>query len=682
MAVLKDLIVHGPSRFVNVAQFNALKTNKLGAEEGIFNKLVATTGKIDSLDVSELTAGKATVLSLLDVRGELHTNQWTNSNIATIDGSFYITPTIGVSSGTIAIPSLTTMTINGSNFPVSSLYISTDATASTTSWISGSKVLVTGEILIDGVYMPLGTLVGVLDGNATATQIKIKSLTDNRYQSAASLAEIGVQTSAKTCRNVKVSLYQRANGSTLYPLGIYMTALGENGKTFIDMYGGGYATSTAVAGGFAKPALRIGNLAGLPAVGGQTPTGWGIYTSNGYFSGVISASKGYIGSYVIDGTYLQSSDKTTGIAIADNSTTADWAFWAGGTTASTAKFRVTQDGVLHASGAIIKGTVTVAAGSNVYTTDNVNPLNIGGKNLLVGTSANKSKATTSTTSYVTQALYDTPNQATLSALGFSVNDEVTLSFDWEITNATTYGNARIEWYGQKDSTSMTYIAPLINPFATFSASNTSGHVATTVKLTSATILSKRLVLRIDNSNLTLTISNLKLEKGNKATDWTPAPEDAETYTDNAVSVAKNELDQSKIDTVSDSTSLLENINAISDQITLLASKINFGNITVADNLARLNTAVSIDTNTSTIYVGDQNGMHLRLIGGSDPRLGFYQQDQQVAYINNNQLYINKSVVLQQMDVGTPLSNGKNGQWSWKVHQNSSGQNNLYLKWLG
>ena len=162
-------------------------------------------------------------------------------------------------------------------------------------------------------------------------------------------------------------------------------------------------------------------------------------------------------------------------------------------------------------------------------------------------------------------MYDTPSQVTLSELGFSTNDEVTLSFDWEVTSATTYGNARIEWYGQKDSTNMTYIAPLINPFATFGASNVIGHVETTVKLTAATVLSKRIVLRIDNSSLTLTISNLKLEKGNKATDWTPAPEDiqsnAEDYADNAASTAaytaKAELDATKIDVVGESTSLLD-----------------------------------------------------------------------------------------------------------------------------
>lgn len=183
----------------------------------------------------------------------------------------------------------------------------------------------------------------------------------------------------------------------------------------------------------------------------------------------------------------------------------------------------------------------------------------------------------------------------------------------------------------------------------------------------------------------LWISQVKIEFGTKATDWTPAPEDiqsnAEDYADTVASIAKAELDATKIDAVGESTSLLDNINAISDQITLLASRINFGNITVADNLAQLNTAVSIDTATSTVYVGDQSNFHVRING---TELGFYQRAQRVAYINNNQLYITQSVVLQQMDLGTPVANGGLGQWSWKVHPNgkSPSRNNLNLKWIG
>lgn len=141
----------------------------------------------------------------------------------------------------------------------------------------------------------------------------------------------------------------------------------------------------------------------------------------------------------------------------------------------------------------------------------------------------------------------------------------------------------------------------------------------------------------------------------------------------------------KIDQVTDSGDLLSNINAIADQITLLASQINFGNnSTVADELTTLNSAVSIDTTpgNESIRVGASNDFYIML---TPTELGFYQRTKKVAYISNNQLYITQSVVLQQMDLGT-IYDGVTGfgQWSWKVHKNgqSPSRNNLNLKWIG
>ena len=84
--------------------------------------------------------------------------------------------------------------------------------------------------------------------------------------------------------------------------------------------------------------------------------------------------------------------------------------------------------------------------------------------------------------------------------------------------------------------------------------------------------------------------------------------------------------------------------------------------------------------TDTI-IGNQTGFHVKIDG---TELGFYQGTQRVAYINNNQLYITQSVVLQQMDLGTPVASGGLGQWSWKVHPNGQNpqRNNLNLKWIG
>ena len=44
------------------------------------------------------------------------------------------------------------------------------------------------------------------------------------------------------------------------------------------------------------------------------------------------------------------------------------------------------------------------------------------------------------------------------------------------------------------------------------------------------------------ANATYYLRNLKLEKGNNATDWTPAPEDIDTSINNAITTSKNYTD--------------------------------------------------------------------------------------------------------------------------------------------
>ena len=165
MAILKDLIVHGLSRFLNKIYANEIQTPLIEAEAGIFKKL---------------KADDATVVGLLDVKGQLHTNSWSNSNIATIDGSFYITPTIGSASGTVAITT-SSLTFSGTNYAISSLYL---GDGSSITWPQYSKVLVTGQILSNGEWIPLGTLLGQIRGTATAASISIDNIKDNKNQTS------------------------------------------------------------------------------------------------------------------------------------------------------------------------------------------------------------------------------------------------------------------------------------------------------------------------------------------------------------------------------------------------------------------------------------------------------------------------------------------------------------------
>lgn len=390
MAVLKDLIVHGSSRFLNKTYMDSLNINEIEADKGKFNRLL----------VEDITATNATVLGLMDVKGELHTNTWTNSNIATIDGSFYITPTIGLPDGGVANVGANSITFSGTGYSLSSIYTNeaTSSSTSTVAWTVGSKILVTGEVEVNGEWMPFGTLTGLL-GATSSTSVAVNTLKANRPATVTTnpetltaiinaAADAGVATSALSYRNVKISMYQTNrsnNGTTYYPLGIYMSALGENGRTFIDIYGGNNAVSATYTSAMALPVVRVGNLSSmnLPQVGGVTPNGWGIYTSNGFFSGTVAAKQGKIGngtaiwtigsdgnnrSYIYSGiTNITTTGSTTGIYVGTNGIS---------NYASTTQYVNLTGGKITAQGADISGKITAGSGQ------------IGGWN--IGTDTNKS----------------------------------------------------------------------------------------------------------------------------------------------------------------------------------------------------------------------------------------------------------------------------------------------------
>lgn len=83
---------------------------------------------------------------------------------------------------------------------------------------------------------------------------------------------------------------------------------------------------------------------------------------------------------------------------------------------------------------------------------------------------------------------------------------------------------------------------------------------------------------------------------------------------------------------------------------------------------------------STAIIGAEDGFHIKM---DATKLSFYDDTgTEVAYISNQQLYITQSVVLEQMDLGTPETEEGQGQWSWKLHENANGKNNMFLKWIG
>lgn len=83
-----------------------------------------------------------------------------------------------------------------------------------------------------------------------------------------------------------------------------------------------------------------------------------LIATNATITGSVTATSGAIGSFTLDSTYLQSSDKTVGLS----ATASDWAFWAGGANTNNAKFRVNHAGQLWATSATITGSITATSG--------------------------------------------------------------------------------------------------------------------------------------------------------------------------------------------------------------------------------------------------------------------------------------------------------------------------------
>lgn len=431
MAVLKDLIVHGASRFLNGASFNTINAESIGANQGIFNKLIATTLDAKEATIDNLTAQNATVVGLLDVQGELHTNSWTNANIANIGGSFYISPTVEPTDGTTTISitrnSATSWTVSAAGTFATDFVKSGTATSGVT-WPANSLVLITGDVVVDDMVYPLGTLKGTLSAQVTATAastsktITITGVTDAQNNTSPSVLQTlyelnnNANISNAAFKNGKISLYKLGSN----PIGILLSSMGTSSNSIIDIYGG---VST-------NPNVRIGHLAGLPNVNGSAPTGWGIYTDNGYFSGVIVSTSGKIANFTINGSKMYSNGKTSYSAAATNGGIYigdDYISFGDGTKTYFYKDGTGKIGPWTLSTTYIRnGNIASATNTSV-------------SGVYLGTDGlNISNGTAATTSYITKSAVNIGNKLTWNGSVLKVDGEITTS-KLTISNGATIG---------------------------------------------------------------------------------------------------------------------------------------------------------------------------------------------------------------------------------------------------
>lgn len=177
---------------------------------------------------------------------------------------------------------------------------------------------------------------------------------------------------------------------------------------------------------------------------------------------------------------------------------------------------------------------------------------------------------------------------------------------------------------------------------------------------------------------TTTIHWLKLEKGNRATDWTAAPEDSEEALETKLASVRAQISteadsirsevQATYALASDMTQVRSQVGTLSEQsesnFTWAVTRINqmqqdmeTAQEATEEQLAIFRTYMSFDDNG--LVIGKTgNPFTFRVV---NDRLAFYMNDTEVAYLSNNKLYVTQAEILTKLIIGhfafEPQTNG-------------------------
>lgn len=323
-----------------------------------------------------------------------------------------------------------------------------------------------------------------------------------------------------------------------------------------------------------------------------------------------------------------------------------------------------------------KSTADTAKSTADSAQSDIDNLQIGGRNLLLKTDVPVTWTTAhNANKFGTRDLYQT--YMPVKDI-FEIGDLVTVSFDWS-TDATG-GSFRVECgnvtpWGWGDVVLAKGTDGAKSYTTSVTSSKQSGHIEITFRITSAQKSAgetfRWLRIRTDGDDLngkSFTVSNAKAERGNRATDWTPAPEDttsdieyANTQIYERVSAdmqVLNEQVRSIVSadyyTVDQANMLVQRINTITSQLNQTASNITalFTQVQAAQSTAdgaanTLQTWFNFDSNGLGIGKSD-SGVSMLL---TNDRLGFYLNGAEVAYLSESKLFITDGTFLGSLQLG-------------------------------
>ena len=149
-------------------------------------------------------------------------------------------------------------------------------------------------------------------------------------------------------------------------------------------------------------------------------------------------------------------------------------------------------------------------------------IGLGGRNLVLNTGEKKEVTVTSSNTYTSYYYFSAHGQSILTG---NTTDNITVSFDYSVENATPASTTAVRLYPQINGAMGS--APAVNV-----SGNEVGHYEETFKLNTTQAgygSSYRIRFRLQYAAVGahMEIGNLKVEKSDKASTWVAAPEDAE-----------------------------------------------------------------------------------------------------------------------------------------------------------
>jgi hypothetical protein len=281
----------------------------------------------------------------------------------------------------------------------------------------------------------------------------------------------------------------------------------------------------------------------------------------------------------------------------------------------------------------------------------IDNIKIGGRNWLRGTGTEKSIIGENRSNQTFTPYYFVNNSSAPI-----MDKTITVSFDWRVEGV--------------DSPSGTFYVQGSNPYPliankiTLSSTNKSGRVVETRTITGSPFSGVNFRLDYVTAGAKLVISNMKIEIGNRSTDWTPAPEDVQEQIDglgtrvnsaetsitqlanqiqlkanqttvdalgNRISSAESSITllSDEIDLKVDKNGVVSAINQTAEQIKIQASKIALDGYVEAKHIKSLN-----GLNVNDQFIVDSKG-NVKFLGELEGATGTFQGD-----ITANRLFIN------------------------------------------